>query len=66
MRPFPDAASASWQVSAAGGTDPVWSRSGRELLYLSAQGEMMSVDVARNELIVVQNWVQEMRARTRK
>ncbi len=110
VRPFPDAASARWQVSAAGGTDPVWSRTGRELFYLSAQNEMMSVEVApgaaftmsppkrlfstapyspvppvpsfdvspdhrrflmlrettptdRNELIVVQNWVEEMKAR---
>jgi eukaryotic-like serine/threonine-protein kinase len=112
VRPFPDAASARWQVSAAGGTDPVWSRSGRELFYLSAQNEMMSVAVApgalftistprrlfstapyspvppvpsfdvspddkrflmlrettptdRNELIVVQNWVEEMKSRAR-
>jgi eukaryotic-like serine/threonine-protein kinase len=111
VRPFPDAGSARWQVSASGGSDPVWSRSGRELFYLSAQAEMMRVDVApgaafrissperlfsttpytsipavpafdvspdgkqflmlretspseRNELIVVQNWVQEMRARS--
>jgi serine/threonine-protein kinase len=110
VRPFPDAASARWQVSAAGGTDPVWSRSGRELFYLSPQNEMMSVEVApgaaftisppkrlfstapyspigpvpsfdvspddkrflllrettptdRNELIVVQNWVEEMKGR---
>ncbi len=110
VRPFPDAESARWQVSAAGGSDPVWSRSGRELFYLSAQNEMMSVEVApgavfsinppkrlfstgpytpigpvpsfdvspddkrflllrkttptdRNELIVVQNWVEEMKAR---
>jgi len=110
VRPFPDAESARWQVSAAGGFDPVWSRSGRELFYLSTQNEMMSVAVApgagfsisppkrlfstapyttnapvpafdvspddkrflllrettptdRNELIVVQNWVEEMKAR---
>ena len=113
VRPFPDAASARWQVSAAGGTDPVWSRSGRELFYLSSQNEMTSVEVApgaafsfspprrlfstapytpiipvpsfdvtpdgkrflllrettptdRNELIVVQNWVEEMKERARR
>jgi hypothetical protein len=112
VRPFPDAGSARWQVSAAGGSDPVWSRNGRELFYVGRQGEMMGVAVApgsaftvsapkrlfstvpytaippvpsfdvhpdgtrflmlrettpadRNELIVVQNWVEEMRARTR-
>ena len=113
VRPFPDAGSARWQVSAAGGTDPVWSRNGRELFYISAQQEMMGVEVApgtaftitepkrlfptgpyspvppvpsfdvhpdgqrfmmlrettptdRNELIVVQNWVEEMNARARR
>jgi serine/threonine-protein kinase len=113
VRPFPDAASARWQVSTSGGTDPVWARNGRELFYVSGQGEMMSVAVApganftfsspkalfstapytpiapvqmfdvspdgqrflllretasteRNELIVVQNWVEEMRGRARK
>jgi Tol biopolymer transport system component len=34
-----------WQISNAGGTDPVWSRNGRELFY--RQGDvMMAVDVA--------------------
>jgi hypothetical protein len=111
VRPFPDADSARWQLSDAGGTDPVWSRNGRELFYLSGQNEMMSVPIAqgpgfsfgsprklfsaapytpippvpafdvsqdgrflllrettpteRNELIVVQNWVEEMKARMR-
>jgi Tol biopolymer transport system component len=53
VRPFPDAESARWQVSVAGGTDPVWSRSGRELFYLSAQNEMMRVDVARGAVFSV-------------
>jgi WD40 repeat protein len=110
VRPFPDAGSARWQVSATGGTDPVWSRNGRELFYLSAASEMMSVEVApggafsisppkalfstapyspvgsvaafdvhpdgrfmmlrettpaeRNELILVQNWIGEMKQRS--
>ncbi len=113
VRPFPDTESARWQVSSAGGADPVWSRNGRELFYLSAQNEMMSVAVApgatfsispperlfstapytpippvpsfdvspdgkrflllrettpteRNELIVVENWTREMRARAQR
>ena len=37
--------SARWQVSAAGGTDPVWSHSGKELFYRSAQDALMSVVV---------------------
>jgi eukaryotic-like serine/threonine-protein kinase len=113
VRPFPDAGSARWQVSTAGGTDPVWSHSGKELFYRSTQEQLMTVaiqpgatfafaqakplfstanyvfinpvqsfDVSpddkrflflretapneRNELIVVQNWTQEMKDRARK
>ena len=113
VRPFPDAGSARWQVSVAGGTDPVWSHSGKELFYRSGQdalvtvavhpgatfsfdqpktlfsttpyvaiGSVQSFDVSpddkrflllretapneRNELIEVQNWNQEMKARARK
>ncbi len=113
VRPFPDAASARWQVSTAGGGDPVWSHSGRELFYRSANEQLMSVAVhpgptfsfeqpkplfstanyvninpvpsfdvspddkrflflretapdERNEVIVVQNWTEEMKARARR
>jgi len=113
VRPFPDAGSARWQVSTAGGTSPLWSHSGKELFYRSAQEQMMTVairpganfafdlpkpmfstapfvginpiqsfDVSpddkrflflretaqneRNELIVVQNWTEELKARARK
>ena len=113
VRPFPDAGSARWQVSTAGGNDPVWSHSGKELFYRGAQEAMMTVvvrpgatfsfeqpkalfptasyvnivpvqsfDVSpddkrfvflretaadeRNELIMVQNWTQEMKGRARK
>ena len=45
VRPFPDAATARWQVSSNGGTNPVWSRDGRELFYLSGRGEMASVPI---------------------
>ena len=45
VRPFPDAASARWQVSVAGGSDPVWAHSGRELFYRSATNALMSVAV---------------------
>ena len=34
-----------WQVSLAGGTDPVWARSGRELFYRQ-ENDMMAVDVS--------------------
>jgi eukaryotic-like serine/threonine-protein kinase len=113
VRPFPDAGSARWQVSTAGGKDPVWSHSGKELFYRSTLDQLMTVAVRpgatftfeqakplfstanyvtinpvpsfdvspddkrflflretapneRNELIVVQNWTQEMKDRARK
>ncbi len=34
-----------WQVSTGGGDWPVWSRDGRELYFISADGKMMAVDI---------------------
>ncbi|MBZ5617274.1 MAG: hypothetical protein LAQ69_00880 [Acidobacteriia bacterium] len=34
-----------WQVSAAGGTHPVWRRDGRELFFISGNGQLMAADV---------------------
>jgi Tol biopolymer transport system component/tRNA A-37 threonylcarbamoyl transferase component Bud32 len=34
VRPFPDVQNGRWQVSAAGGTLPLWSRDGTELFYI--------------------------------
>jgi len=34
-----------WQVSANGGDRPVWSRDGKELFFISADGKMMAVGV---------------------
>jgi serine/threonine-protein kinase len=45
VRPFPDAGRARWQVSTSGGTQPVWSHSGRELFYLAADDSLTSVAV---------------------
>ena len=33
VRPFPNTADGRWQISAAGGQEPVWSHSGKELFY---------------------------------
>jgi serine/threonine-protein kinase len=33
VRPFPEVNKGRWQVSANGGTSPLWSRNGRELFY---------------------------------
>jgi serine/threonine-protein kinase len=46
VRPFPNTYGGSrWQVSAAGGRQPVWSHDGRELFYRDFSGAMMSVPV---------------------
>jgi len=34
-----------WQVSTNGGTRPVWSRDGKELYFIGADGKLMAVDV---------------------
>jgi hypothetical protein len=34
-----------WQVSTNGGSYPVWSRDGKELFYIGADGKMMAVEV---------------------
>ena len=46
VRPFPAVDSGRWQVSPEGGTRPLWSRSGRELFFLSATNRMTAVPVA--------------------
>jgi hypothetical protein len=33
VRPFPNTADGRWQISTAGGAEPVWAHSGRELFY---------------------------------
>ncbi|HET9293585.1 MAG TPA: LpqB family beta-propeller domain-containing protein [Gemmatimonadales bacterium] len=45
VRPFPDAATARWQVSVAGGTEPRWAHSGRELFYRNGAGDLIAAEV---------------------
>ena len=47
VRPFPDVNRNRHQVSTAGGTRPLWARSGRELIYVSPSGALMAAGVAR-------------------
>jgi hypothetical protein len=44
VRPFPGPGG-RWQVSNGGGVQPVWSRDGRELFYLSLDSRMMVAEV---------------------
>ena len=43
--PFPDAAAAKWVVSNGGGSEPLWSRDGREIFYRNGAGDMVAVRV---------------------
>jgi len=45
VRPFPETATAKWQVSTAGGSEPVWANSGRELFYVNGKSELVSADI---------------------
>ena len=45
VRPFPETSSARWQVSTAGGIQPVWSKSGRQLYYVNGQNELIAADI---------------------
>jgi eukaryotic-like serine/threonine-protein kinase len=45
VRPFPNVSDGRWQVSVAGGTEPTWSRSGRELFYLTPANELVAARV---------------------
>ena len=43
--PFPNTKEARWPVSAGGGSEPVWSRDGRELFYRNRRGYLVAVRV---------------------
>jgi eukaryotic-like serine/threonine-protein kinase len=45
VRPFPHVGDGQWQVSTAGGVQPLWARSGRELFYLAPDGALLLVPV---------------------
>jgi len=34
-----------WQISTSGGAEPVWSRDGKELFFISGDGKMMAVEI---------------------
>jgi Tol biopolymer transport system component len=45
VRPFPRADDGRWQLSTSGGSEPLWSRSGREIFFRTPSGELMSTPV---------------------
>jgi serine/threonine-protein kinase len=45
VRPFPNVDAGRWQVSNAGGRQPVWAQNGGELFYFDADGFLVGVSV---------------------
>jgi hypothetical protein len=45
IRPFPDVATARWQVSTAGGSAPLWSHSGKEIFFRNKHGDLVAATV---------------------
>ncbi len=45
VQSFP-AGGGKFQLSAEGGTQPIWRRDGKELFYIAADGRLMAVDIA--------------------
>ena len=45
VRPFPNVGGGQWQVSTAGGSQPLWARNGKELFYVGANGTLLGVSV---------------------
>ena len=43
VQPFPTVDAGRWQVSTAGGVQPLWARNGRELFYVAPDGALMAV-----------------------
>jgi serine/threonine-protein kinase len=46
VRPFPNVNDGKWLVSLDGGSDPVWSHSGRELFYITSAEELTAATIA--------------------
>ena len=53
VRPFPETATAKWQVSTSGGTEPVWARSGRELFYVNGRDQLVAAEIRRGDVFSV-------------
>jgi hypothetical protein len=55
VRPFPETARAKRQVSLRGGTEPLWSNSGRELFYRNTAGDMVAAEIMTQPAFAVGN-----------
>jgi serine/threonine protein kinase len=48
VAPFPNTTAAKWAVSTRGGTEPLWSRNGKELFYRDSSSNLVAVEVKTN------------------
>jgi serine/threonine-protein kinase len=48
VRPFPNVGARRWQISTNGGAFPVWTRGGREMIYIDGQSRIMAAAVRAN------------------
>jgi serine/threonine-protein kinase len=44
--PFPNPQGAKWQISTDGGFEPLWSRDGREIFYVTHSNDLVAVEVS--------------------
>ncbi len=53
VRPFPNVGDGKWTVSTVGGSDPMWSHSGKELFYINSVNELMSATITTQSTFTV-------------
>jgi serine/threonine-protein kinase len=53
VRPFPNTSGGRWQVSNGGGSEPRWSRNGRELFFRNPTGRLFAAQVSPGPSFVV-------------
>jgi eukaryotic-like serine/threonine-protein kinase len=53
VRPFPDVATARWQVSTSGGSAPLWSHSGKELFFRNGHNDLQVAQVSESPTFTV-------------
>jgi eukaryotic-like serine/threonine-protein kinase len=54
VRPFPDVGTARWQVSTAGGSEPLWAHSGKEIFFRNNHGDLVAAEVKTAPAFVVE------------
>ena len=53
VRPFPDVATARWQLSTSGGSAPIWAHSGKELFFRNGHNDLQVAQVSESPTFTV-------------